>query len=149
MWQLTNGGISLHRRRFYCQLLLVPYHLVHHVISLCDIPDGSPKVPHRLLTYKLIEGFQVCIICGPTPSLMELEREVISYWKPVTDSLTTMCKVHPQNYPSHLNLDPAMLGFILKHVGSNRSLCTVHTKPQRTPGELLDKSYSRTLLLMF
>ena len=34
------------------------------------------QVPHRLMTFQLISGVEVCVICGPTPSLSSLEREV-------------------------------------------------------------------------
>ncbi len=37
-----------------------------------------PQVPHRLLTFQLIPGVEVCVICGPSPPLSDLEREVRS-----------------------------------------------------------------------
>lgn len=34
------------------------------------------KVPHRLMTFQLTRGIEVCVICGPSPSLTDLEPEV-------------------------------------------------------------------------
>ena len=36
----------------------------------------SFKVPHRLMTFQLTRGIEVCVICGPSPSLTDLEPEV-------------------------------------------------------------------------
>ena len=35
-------------------------------------------MPHRLLTFQLIRGVEVCVICGPTPSVTDLQNEVRS-----------------------------------------------------------------------
>ena len=34
------------------------------------------EVPHRLLTFQLTRGVEVCVLCGPGPALAELEEEV-------------------------------------------------------------------------
>ena len=35
------------------------------------------QVPHRLLTFQLTRHVEVCVLCGPTPPLSELEQEVL------------------------------------------------------------------------
>ncbi|XP_069131818.1 protein fuzzy homolog [Argopecten irradians] len=39
------------------------------------LPDSHPTVPHRLMTFHLTKCVQVCVICGPSPSLCDLEPE--------------------------------------------------------------------------
>jgi hypothetical protein len=40
------------------------------------LPDTSPQVANRLLTFSIVDGVDVCVICGSSPSLLHLERKV-------------------------------------------------------------------------
>uniref|UniRef100_A0A8C8RPX7 Fuzzy planar cell polarity protein n=1 Tax=Pelusios castaneus TaxID=367368 RepID=A0A8C8RPX7_9SAUR len=42
------------------------------------LPHGSPTVPHRLLSCQLLPGLEVCLLCGPSPSLHTVETEVLA-----------------------------------------------------------------------
>ncbi|XP_032179101.1 protein fuzzy homolog isoform X2 [Mustela erminea] len=39
------------------------------------LPHGSPTVPHRLLTLTLLPGLELCLLCGPRPSLSQLDPQ--------------------------------------------------------------------------
>ena len=45
------------------------------VLLSCHI-YGLIQVPHRLLVFQLVQGIEVCTLCGPTPTLTQLEKEV-------------------------------------------------------------------------
>ncbi|XP_050408676.1 protein fuzzy homolog [Patella vulgata] len=89
------------------------------------LPQMSPSVPHRLLTFSLMNGVDVCIICGPAPSLSQLEKEVGRFWGAAFDSLKSLREVHPRNIPPNITLDPNIMGFMLINGESNRCLCSV------------------------
>ncbi|XP_013390800.1 protein fuzzy homolog [Lingula anatina] len=89
------------------------------------LPHGSPKVPHRLLTFQLVQGVEVCVVCGPTPSLAELQREVDRFWRTAFEYLKSSTRIHPRNFPTSILTDQSILGFILINRESHRCLCTV------------------------
>ncbi|ESO95318.1 hypothetical protein LOTGIDRAFT_160446 [Lottia gigantea] len=89
------------------------------------LPQMSPTVPHRLLTFNLINGVDVCVICGPSPSLSKLQSEVSRFWSPAIDNLRAACDVHPRNVPNNVVLDQNILGFMLINSESNKCLCSV------------------------
>lgn len=39
-------------------------------------PCALPQVPHRLLTLTLLPGLELCLLCGPRPSLSQLDAQV-------------------------------------------------------------------------
>lgn len=113
------------------------------------LPVGSPTVPHRLLTLTLIPGVEVCIICGPNPTLAELERETGRFWKSALDSLKTLTLIQPRNFPSTIPIDKNTLGFILINRETHRSLCSVcpHEDDARKYGKLSPSVFDRTQTL--
>lgn len=60
--------------------------------SSCDypvfLPQGSPTVAIRLLCFQLLPGVQVCVLCGPKPSLYLAGKELVSrFWSPLLETL--------------------------------------------------------------
>ncbi|XP_022780586.1 protein fuzzy homolog isoform X3 [Stylophora pistillata] len=123
------------------------------------LPYGSPKIPHRLLTFqvsylhvdfcvyvnmfiyclncspfihgcfcfKLIEGVEVCVICGPKPSLYDAETKFLDqYWRLAIDTLKSSRRSHPRNLPGDMVLDSGILGFVLVNTDERKSLSSVH-----------------------
>ncbi|KAK3102683.1 hypothetical protein FSP39_013121 [Pinctada imbricata] len=90
------------------------------------LPDTQPAIPHRLMTFELTRNIEVCVICGPSPSLAELEPEVVRFWKPAYDSLRTVGRLSPRNFPTNIALDHNLLGFLLVNKETNRCLHSVN-----------------------
>ena len=91
------------------------------------LPHGSPNVPHRLLTMEIIENVEVCVICGPEPSLQDvLVNHLNRYWKSRTmEILWTCCSSHPKNIPSNIAIDNLIDGFILTNLEEGRCLASI------------------------
>lgn len=100
------------------------------------LPDSHPTIPHRLMTYKLTKKAEVCVICGQSPSLAELENEVVRFWRPAYDSLMSVTSVVPRNFPANITLDPNILCFLLVNTETNR--CLGSTSPTENSGPLGD-----------
>ncbi|XP_078347527.1 protein fuzzy homolog [Oculina patagonica] len=91
------------------------------------LPYGSPKVPHRLLTFQLIEGVEVCVICGPKPSLQDTQTKFLDqYWRLAVDTLKSSRRSHPRNLPGDMVLDSGILGFVLVNTDERKCLSSVH-----------------------
>uniref|UniRef100_A0A8C6XKZ1 Fuzzy planar cell polarity protein n=1 Tax=Naja naja TaxID=35670 RepID=A0A8C6XKZ1_NAJNA len=46
------------------------------------LPQGSPTVPHRFLTFQLVPDMEIVLLCGPNPSLQCVTDEVsVLYFK--------------------------------------------------------------------
>ncbi|XP_072281566.1 protein fuzzy homolog isoform X2 [Pyxicephalus adspersus] len=94
------------------------------------LPQGSPTVPHRLLTFQLVPGVDVCILCGPSPSLQKVELELVErFWKPVLDPVKSCLRLQLRSFPISLNLHQGILGFLLINRDLNKSLYTVQVHP--------------------
>ncbi|KAJ7381982.1 hypothetical protein OS493_037861 [Desmophyllum pertusum] len=82
------------------------------------LPYGSPK---------LIEGVEVCVICGPKPSLQDTETKFLDqYWRFTVDTLKSSRRSHPRNLPGDMLLDSAILGFVLVNTDERKCLSSVH-----------------------
>ncbi|CAL1546698.1 unnamed protein product, partial [Lymnaea stagnalis] len=95
------------------------------------LPHGSPTIPHRLLTFELLGQVELCVICGPTPTLVELEREVPRFWQAAVDTLRSASQTSPRNFPTSMDVDSNILGFLLVNVQSNRCLSSVNLMRER------------------
>lgn len=114
------------------------------------LPDSHPTVPHRLMTFQLTRGIEVCVICGPSPSLTELEPEILRFWKPSYDSLRSVLKLSSRNFPTNLALDHNTLGFLLINKETNRCLCSISpTFNGGHPDETLSPSQRKEVLMSF
>ncbi|KAL2097782.1 hypothetical protein ACEWY4_006989 [Coilia grayii] len=108
----------------------------------CDypvfLPVGSPTVAHRLLRFQLIQGVDVCTLCGPAPSLHHSETELVGrFWSPLMDILHG-CLEQTQHSPApSIALHPDILALLLINRESSRSLslpgCHTTVTPQDAP----------------
>ncbi|XP_076450889.1 protein fuzzy homolog [Babylonia areolata] len=113
------------------------------------LPHGSPSVPHRLLTFQLMRGVEVCVICGPTPSLTYLQKEVTRFWKPAGEVLRTAHSLVPRNFPLSVQLDHNILGFLLVNNETSRCLNSVFVNNSTEKEELVSIPRRRQILRSF
>jgi protein fuzzy len=73
------------------------------------LPVRSPKIPFRLIRWKLTQKSDVCVLCGPTPSLAELEKEIKRFWRTAFSLIKTAESCHPANIPNDVVLDKNVL----------------------------------------
>lgn len=100
------------------------------------LPTSCPLVSNRLVTLQLTQGVELCLLCGPAPSLAVLEEEVCQFWNEAFDLLKAAASLHPRNFPlcstadkktaTFPPLDKNILGFLLINVKKQRSLTSVH-----------------------
>ncbi|XP_043915565.1 protein fuzzy homolog isoform X2 [Protopterus annectens] len=94
------------------------------------LPQGSPTVPHRLLTFLLVPGVEVCILCGPVPSLQEVERELVErFWKPLAEPLKACLRMQVRSFPASVPLDRGIIGLLLINREQSKCLYTVQANP--------------------
>ncbi|XP_076304323.1 fuzzy planar cell polarity protein-like protein isoform X2 [Tachypleus tridentatus] len=89
------------------------------------LPNSCPMVCNKLVTLQLTQGVEVCVLCGPVPSLNQLEEEGSKLWKGAYQLLKSVSSLHPHNFPSSIVIDRNILGFILIHREHQSSLCSV------------------------
>ena len=70
----------------------------------------SPTVPFRLVVVELTGDVRVCVLCGPAPSLIDLERMVLKHWRSSLPLLTAVKAMLPRGYPNNLQIDRSILG---------------------------------------
>ena len=88
------------------------------------LPVKSPTVPFRLVVYELVEDVQVCVLCGPQPSLAELERMIVKHWRSSLPALTSLARQHP----AVASIDRSILGLVLVNTDKKRVM-SVMTGP--------------------
>ncbi|GFS24611.1 fuzzy-like protein [Elysia marginata] len=118
-WALTAGELTL----LSSLLLSLPECSARDIPVY--LPYGSPTVPHRLLTFELLRSVTVCVICGPSPPLADLEKEVARFWVPAVETLKSARKTVPRNIPVSLEMDSNILGFILVNTSTHQCLNSV------------------------
>ncbi|XP_048377121.2 protein fuzzy homolog isoform X1 [Stegostoma tigrinum] len=90
------------------------------------LPHGSPTVPHRLLTFQLVPGVEVCLLCGPSPSLQQVQTELIErFWSPLLEPLMTCLRVHQRSFSAGIPLHRSVLGLLLVNREQNKHLFTL------------------------
>jgi len=97
------------------------------------LPIGSPKIAHRLLTFHLMSGVEICVICGPEPSLATLQPDIERFWRPTFENLRNLSRLTPRFIPESLSLDPNLLGFVLVNTAQNQCLWTVQPSYDERP----------------
>nr|XP_020649652.1 protein fuzzy homolog isoform X1 [Pogona vitticeps] len=99
------------------------------------LPHGSPTVPHRLLTFQLVPGLEVLLLCGPSPSLQCLADELVKqFWQPLLDLLKASARAPPHCLLPGISLDPGILGLLLIKQEPRKSLFTVEPHGTCTEG---------------
>ena len=78
------------------------------------LPVKSPTVPFRLVSSELLSaavagagagGVTVCVLCGPSPSLVEIETELLRNWKTTYNLVASLQSLHPRGFPAQANFD--------------------------------------------
>ncbi|KAJ8012246.1 hypothetical protein DPEC_G00066690 [Dallia pectoralis] len=96
----------------------------------CDfpvfLPQGSPTVAHRLLRFQLLPGADLCVLCGPSPTLNRAESELVGqFWSPVVEALRSTLAVGERCLPGSVVLRPDVLALLLINRESRRSVSCV------------------------
>ena len=50
-------------------------------------------------------GVTVCVLCGPSPSLVEIETELLRNWKTTFNLVASLQSLHPRGFPAQANFD--------------------------------------------
>lgn len=106
----------------------------------CDypvfLPQGSPTVAHRLLRFQLLPGADVCVLCGPTPSLHSAESGlVVRFWTPLAETLRDCLAVGERCLPGSVSLRPDVQALLLINRETRRSVSCVRRPTHHPPGD--------------
>lgn len=120
----------------------------------CDypvfLPQGSPTVAHRLLRFQLLPGADVCVLCGPTPSLHKAESGlVVRFWTPLVETLRDCLAVGERCLPGSVSLRPDVLALLLINCETRRSVSCVRTDHPQGDLPLPSKARCWELLKLF
>lgn len=120
----------------------------------CDypvfLPQGSPTVAHRLLRFQLLPGADVCVLCGPTPSLHRAESGlVVRFWTPLVETLRDCLAVGERCLPGSVSLRPDVLALLLINRETRRSVSCVQTNHLLGDPPLPSKARCWELLKLF
>ncbi|KAK3581473.1 hypothetical protein CHS0354_031799 [Potamilus streckersoni] len=155
---MVHGKIAIATKRWWTLTSkeMVLLSLLMSSLSPCSsrdipvfLPNLSPSVPHRLLTFQLIKDVDVCVLCGPSPTLAQLEEEVGRFWRSGYDLLRSLLQLHPRNYPLSITLDSNIMGFILVNRESHRCLCSTHPHPVASSKDTIDSKRRLEILRSF
>ncbi|XP_038157513.1 protein fuzzy homolog [Cyprinodon tularosa] len=96
----------------------------------CDhpvfLPLGSPTVAHRLLRFQLLPGADVCVLCGPTPSLLRAEVQLVGqFWSPLVETLRSCLLIGERSLPGSVPLRPDVLALLLINRETRRCVSCV------------------------
>nr|CAG4646306.1 EOG090X07E6 [Macrothrix elegans] len=89
------------------------------------LPVRSPKVPFRLVQWKLTQNTDVCLLCGPTPSLFDLQKEVKRFWRTAFALIKSAESCYPANIPNDIVLDKNILSYLLINLEKHRSISSL------------------------
>jgi len=89
------------------------------------LPVRSPKTPFRLVRWKLTQFSDVCLLCGPTPSLAKLEIEAKRFWRTAFSLLKSAESCCPANIPQDITLDPSLLSYLIINYEKRRCLSSL------------------------
>ncbi|KAK2153983.1 hypothetical protein LSH36_280g03034 [Paralvinella palmiformis] len=62
--------------------------------------------------------------------LPDISPTIERFWSPAIESLRSLCRLHPRNFPLNISLDANILGFVIINSSSHKCLCSVfpHTE---------------------
>ncbi|XP_078478420.1 LOW QUALITY PROTEIN: protein fuzzy homolog, partial [Lampetra planeri] len=102
------------------------------------LPQGSPTVAHRLLRFQLLPGVDVCVLCGPTPSLQRAESGLVGrFWSPLVETLRDCVTAGERCVPGSVSLRSDVLAFLLINRETHRSLSCVRPSTNHPSASLL------------
>lgn len=108
------------------------------------LPQGSPTVAHRLLRFQLLPGVDVCVLCGPTPSLQRAESGLVGrFWSPLVETLRDCLTAGERCVPGSVSLRSDVLAFLLIGRETRRSLSCVRPSTSHPTGDPPSPSRAR------
>lgn len=99
------------------------------------LPYRSPSVPFRLVTIHLLSGVEVSMLCGPNPSITDIEKNSLQIWRPVVETLRLSEKTYPRNFPPAIIIDSNVLGFLLLNITDGKFVMS-RILPKKEPCSL-------------
>ena len=99
------------------------------------LPQTSPSVPFRLVTIHLLTGVEISMLCGPHPSITEIEKNSLQIWKPIVEILRLSEKTYPRNFPPAITIDSNILGFMLINISEEKFVMSM-VMSKREPNSL-------------
>ncbi|XP_066508744.1 protein fuzzy homolog [Hoplias malabaricus] len=125
-------------------------------VTSCDypvfLPQGSPTVAHRLLSFQLLPGVFVCVLCGPSPSLHRVESELVgSFWTPVVETLRScLDQAERSPLPPTVNLRWDVQALLLINRENRRSVTACsHSRSSSESSPLASPAQRWEMLLHF
>ena len=67
------------------------------------------QVPFRLVTAELVRGVTLCALCGPSPSLPEIQSHAMRHWRGAQPLLASLHSVLPRGFPPAAAVDQSIL----------------------------------------
>ncbi|KAK6629839.1 hypothetical protein RUM43_003659 [Polyplax serrata] len=102
----------------------------------CDVPIFLPyrssSVPFRLVTIHLLAGVEISMLCGPNPSISDIEKNSLQVWRPIVEILQLSEKTYPRNFPPAINIDSNILGFMLVNIPEGKFVMS-RIQPKKEP----------------
>ena len=109
----TEGFYDLHVSERKLLILLLTQSSALQKDFPVFLPNKSPTVAYRLISLPLIQGISVGVICGVKPTFDELEVLSQEFWQDYYELLVSAEVSNPRNFPPTVELDPAIMGFLL------------------------------------
>lgn len=104
------------------------------------LPHKSPNIAFRLISLSLTHGTSVAVLAGVQPSFSQLELQSQQFFQNEYELLLQAETSHPKNFPTNVEIDPNILGFLLinkpqsKFVMSRNNVQQVGKKPATQAG---------------
>ncbi|CAB4068011.1 FUZ [Lepeophtheirus salmonis] len=95
------------------------------------LPIKSPTVPFRLVSAELIHGVRVAVLCGPSPSLEEINFQLCKQWHSSFSLLRSVHAIIPRGFPP-FQINTCILGFLLVNLEKRRVLSSMQPHFQKT-----------------
>ena len=128
-WSLEGSELALINRLI---LTLNPTTIAHDIPVF--LPMSNPSSALRFILFTLVESIQVCILCGPSPSMSELQQKTVErFWVPGF-KLLLLTSLSP-DIPSELMTSfeaKGLLGFFLVNKKLKRCLSSSTSIPLDT-----------------
>ncbi|XP_073778687.1 protein fuzzy homolog isoform X1 [Danio rerio] len=130
---LLNGRVARATEKWWSRLtpqeVVVLSVLVRSLAdaSSCDypvfLPKGSPTVAIRLLSFQLLPGVHVCVLCGPKPSLHNASELISRFWSTLVENLRTCLEqAKRSSLPPSVSLRWDVQALLLINCDSRRAL---------------------------
>ena len=83
------------------EIMLITNYLLSEIPAVLKdtpvfLPVKSPTIPFRLVTCQLTTEVTLCALCGPNPSLMELQPIIHKSWKNTLNLVSSVASILPR-----------------------------------------------------